>query len=166
MPESMPESVSESVSESMSEPSHSSQAAAKEPSMATLRELARTYQAFSLYSEAYVRQYDLTPAQFDVIATLGNTPGLSTGDIGERTLITKGTLTGVIDRLEKKQLVQRTTSPDDRRSVIVKLTPSGEALFEQVFPAHIADLQQRFQQLDPLELELLKVLLQRLRQVF
>jgi hypothetical protein len=36
-----------------------------------MRELVRAYQAFSAYSETHVRQFDLTPAQFDVIATLG-----------------------------------------------------------------------------------------------
>lgn len=140
--------------------------AAKEPFLATVRELARAYQAFSAYSETYVRQYDLTPAQFDVIATLGNTNGMSMGEIGEKTLITKGTLTGVIDRLEKKQLIQREVPETDRRSVIVKLTDAGETLFEQVFPAHIADLKQRFEQLEASELELLRVLLSRLRQAF
>ncbi|GAB4385665.1 MAG: MarR family transcriptional regulator [Elainellaceae cyanobacterium] len=150
----------------MPDTDYSSQTAAKEPFISTLRELARAYQAFSLYSEAFVRQYDLTSAQFDVIATLGNTQGMSTGEISDRTLITKGTLTGVLDRLEKKHLVQREVPPEDRRSVIVRLTADGEALFEQVFPAHIADLKVRFQQLEPSELELLKVLLGRLRQVF
>jgi DNA-binding MarR family transcriptional regulator len=134
--------------------------------MATMRELVRTYQAFSAYSEAHVRQFDLTPAQFDVIATLGNTSGMSMGEIGEKTLITKGTLTGVIDRLEKKQLVYRDVPADDRRSVIVRLTEAGVALFNQVFPAHLTDLKQRFEQLEPSELELLRVLLSRLRQVF
>ncbi|MEB8586948.1 MarR family transcriptional regulator, partial [Acidithiobacillus ferriphilus] len=46
---------------------------AKEPFLAVLRELAQAYHAFSAYSAAHVRQLGLTPAQFDVIATLGNT---------------------------------------------------------------------------------------------
>lgn len=132
----------------------------------TLFELVRTYQAFSAYSEVFVQQFDLTPAQFDVIATLGKTAGLNTGEIGERTLITKGTLTGVIDRLEKKGLVQREVPAQDRRSVVVKLTADGQALFNRALPAHLADLKQRFGQLESSELELLRVLLNRLRQVF
>ncbi|MBE9029431.1 MarR family transcriptional regulator [filamentous cyanobacterium LEGE 11480] len=140
--------------------------AAKESFIPTMRELARAYQAFSAYSESHIRQFDLTPSQFDVIATLGNTNGMSMGEIGERTLITKGTLTGVIDRLIKKDLVQRETPDGDRRSVLVQLTPQGEAVFQQVFPAHIAHLKERFDQLDPSELELLKVLLRRLQQAF
>lgn len=145
---------------------YSPQQAAQEPFLGTMRELVRTYQAFSAYSEAFVRQYDLTPAQFDVVATLGNTTGMSMGDIGHKTLITKGTLTGVVDRLEKKGLISREIPPENRRSVLVRLTPKGDDLFEQAFPAHIADMKQHFEQLDNSELELLRVLLQRLSQVF
>jgi MarR family transcriptional regulator, 2-MHQ and catechol-resistance regulon repressor len=131
-----------------------------------MQELARAYQAFSAYSEAHVRQFDLTPAQFDVIATLGNTNGMCMGDLGEKTLITKGTLTGVIDRLIQKQLVYRETSSENRRSVIVQLTTEGQEVFARVFPAHITHLKERFDRLDTSELELLKVLLGRLRQAF
>lgn len=140
--------------------------AAKTPLLSTVRELVRAYQAFSAYSETFVRQYDLTPAQFDVIATLGNTNGMSMGEIGEKTLITKGTLTGVIDRLEKKALVTREIPPGDRRSILVKLTPAGETLFEEVFPAHLTDMQAHFEQFDPSELDLLRVLLRRLSKAF
>ncbi|MEO1592565.1 MAG: MarR family transcriptional regulator, partial [Cyanobacteria bacterium J06632_22] len=137
---------------------YSSQDAAKEPFLGTVRALVRSYQAFSAYSDAFVREYGLTPAQFDVIATLGNTAGLSMGEIGEQTLITKGTLTGIVDRLEKKELVKRTVPPENRRSVVVELTETGDELFEQVFPAHIADLKQRISALEPSELALLEVL--------
>ena len=145
---------------------YSSQNAAQAPFLKTVGELVRTYQAFASYSEAYVRQYQLTPAQFDVIATLGNTQGMAMGDIGDKTLITKGTLTGIVDRLIKKGLVTRTVPPDNRRTVLVQLTAEGEALFQKAFPAHIADMKQYFDSLDPSELELLRVLLQRLRHAF
>lgn len=139
---------------------------ASEAFVPTMRELVRAYQAFSTYSETHVRQFNLTPAQFDVIATLGNTNGMTMGEVGEKTLITKGTLTGVIDRLIQKQLVVRETPSEDRRSVIVQLTYEGQQFFEQVFPAHIAHLKKQFEQLEPSELELLKVLLCRLKQAF
>jgi MarR family 2-MHQ and catechol resistance regulon transcriptional repressor len=141
-------------------------AAAQEAFIPIMRELVRSYQAFSACSETHLRELKLTPSQFDVIVSLGNTNGLSMGELGEKTLITKGTLTGVIDRLEQKQLVQREVPSDNRRCVIVSLTPAGTALFEQVFPAHIAYLKERFNRLEPSELELLRVLLNRLRQAF
>ena len=131
-----------------------------------MRELVRTYQAFAAYSEAHFRQFILTSSQFDVVATLGNTNGMSMSDIGEKTLITKGTLTGVIDRLIKKDLVMRENPPGDRRSVVVSLTDKGQQVFEQVFPAHIAYLKTQFENLEPSELELLRILLSRLRQNF
>ena len=140
--------------------------AAQEAFVPTMRELVRTYQAFAAYSEAHVRQFELTPSQFDVIATLGNTNGMSMSQIGEKTLITKGTLTGVIDRLIKKGLVMRENPPGDRRSVIVYLTTKGQQVFKQVFPAHITYLKTQFDKLEPSELELLKILLGRLRQNF
>jgi MarR family transcriptional regulator, 2-MHQ and catechol-resistance regulon repressor len=139
---------------------------ANESFLLVMQELVRAYQAFSAYSEAHVRQFDLTPAQFDVIATLGNTNGMCMGELGEKTLITKGTLTGVIDRSIQKQLVCRETLVDNRRNVLVKLTPKGQEVFELVFPAHIAYLKDRFDKLDSSELELLKVLLNRLRKAF
>lgn len=86
----------------------------------------------------------LTPAQFDVIATLGNTPGMPLRELGEKTLITKGTLTGVVDRLASRRLVRRTASPSDKRSQIVQLTNKGIALFKKVFPAHVEYMAQAF----------------------
>ncbi|MDJ0704899.1 MAG: MarR family transcriptional regulator [Leptolyngbyaceae cyanobacterium MO_188.B28] len=141
-------------------------AANREAFVPTMRELVRAYQAFTSYSDTHVRQLGLTPSQFDVIATLGGTSGMSMGDVAAKTLVTKGTLTGIIDRLEQKELVRREVPEGNRRSFTVVLTPTGEEVYKKVFPAHIAHLRQRFEQLDASELELLRVLLQKLRVVF
>src|ERR1039458_5120983 len=109
-----------------------------------LRELSGTYQAFEVYSSAHVRSLGLTPAQFDIVATLGNTPGMSTKELGEKTLITKGTLTGVVDRLADKKLVRRIASPSDGRSQIVQLTSEGGKLFARIFPAHLVHMERAF----------------------
>ena len=134
------------------------------PFLPTLRELASAYQAFEAYSSAHIRTLDLTPAQFDIIATLGNTPGMPFKELGEKTLITKGTLTGVVDRLTDKKLVQRVASPSDGRSQTVQLTPQGEALFERIFPDHLAHLQRAFVELPPDELINLEKSLRHLRE--
>ena len=106
----------------------------------TVQALVQCYQAFELDSAAHIRALGLTPPQFDIIATLGNTSGMTATVLGEKTLITKGTLTGVVDRLVERGWVERTAHDSDRRCQIVRLTPSGEALFAQVFPAHMAHL--------------------------
>lgn len=130
----------------------------------TLRELASAYQAFVSYSSAHIRTLNITPSQFDIIATLGNTQGMPLKELGEKTLITKGTLTGVVDRLTDKQLVQRIASPSDGRSQTVQLTPQGVALFEQIFPAHLAHLQRAFSDFAPSEFAGLEIALRHLRE--
>ncbi|HUW51358.1 MAG TPA: MarR family transcriptional regulator [Sulfuricella sp.] len=136
------------------------------PFLPALRELASTYQAFEAHSAAHIRTLDLTPAQFDIVATLGNTPGMPLKELGEKSLITKGTLTGVVNRLTDKKLVRRVASPSDGRSQIVQLTRKGESLFERVFPAHLAHLERAFGKLSAKELSALETILRRLREAF
>jgi DNA-binding MarR family transcriptional regulator len=106
--------------------------------------LAQCYQAFEHLSGSHIRELDLTPSQFDIIATLGNTEGMTFKELGEKTLITKGTLTGVIDRLEAKGLVQRVLHAEDRRSTVVQLTAQGQREFARVFAPHVAHCRQAF----------------------
>ena len=127
-----------------------------------LRELLRTQQAFLSYAARHVNKLDLTLPQFDVIITLGNTPGMPPKKLGEKTLITKGTLTGVITRLEDKGLVQRVASETDGRSQIVRLTESGEALFERTFPEHLLFINRLFDNYSPEEVAALEAELVRL----
>jgi MarR family transcriptional regulator, 2-MHQ and catechol-resistance regulon repressor len=122
----------------------------------TLRELVRCNQAFERFSNAHVRSLGLTPPQFDVIATLGNTEGMSCKALGEQTLITKGTLTGVLDRLEERRLVERRADANDARRTHVALTAAGEALFANVFPPHLAHLDRAFSRLSLAELKALQ----------
>ncbi len=131
-----------------------------------LRELARCYQGFERASGRNIRELGLTPAQFDIIATLGNTSGMNCKELGERTLITKGTLTGVLDRLFDKGLIDRHIPPEDRRSLFISLTAAGQTLFESVFPAHMAFLQYMFQDFDATLLEQLRNQLEPLRHRF
>lgn len=106
----------------------------------TIQALVQCYQAFEAYSAADIRAMGLTPPQFDVIATLGNTPGMTATELGDKTLITKGTLTGVVDRLSERGWVERVAHDSDRRCQIVRLTQAGETLFARVFPTHMAHL--------------------------
>jgi MarR family 2-MHQ and catechol resistance regulon transcriptional repressor len=140
--------------------------AAKQPFVPVMRELVRAYQAFESYTDENVRQLGLTSPQFDVIATLGNTTGMTMNTLAEKTLVTKGTLTGIVDRLEKKGYVRREVPEGDRRCFVIVLTPEGEQLFEQVFPAQIAYIKQRFDKLDSSELEEILAALKKLRSIF
>jgi DNA-binding MarR family transcriptional regulator len=140
--------------------------AAKQDFIPVMRELVRAYQAFASYDAKGYEGTELTVPQADVLFTLGNTEGLSFKEIGERTLITKGTLTGVIDRMEAKGLVRRKQSPLDGRITLVVLTRQGERKFEKIFPKQVAYIKQCFDKLSSTELREIKKSLVRLREIF
>lgn len=140
--------------------------AARERFLPVMRELVRTYQAFASYDAAGYADVDLTVPQADVIFTLGNTRGLTCKQIGEKTLITKGTLTGILDRLEAKGLIRRVTVAEDRRSTRILLTAAGERLFEREYPRQIAYLKERFRRLDRSELGEIHAALRKLHELF
>ena len=131
----------------------------------SVRLLAQCLQGFERFSGESVRACGLTHAQFDIIATLGNTPGMTYKELGERTLITKGTLTGVIERLEKKGLVARERSSEDKRSFFVRLTAQGEAMFNRAFPLVVAQGKKLFAPYSEADFEALDASLRKLSQL-
>lgn len=126
---------------------------AKERYLRSIRLLAQCYQTFTNISTVHLRTLNLTPPQFDIIATLGNTPGMCFRELGQKTLITKGTLTGIVDRLEEKGLVKRHMMQQDRRTTLVKLTPLGEQEFNRVFAPHIEHCKAPFRDYTPEQFE-------------
>ena len=139
------------------------EAPAKATYMRLLRELVQAYQAFEAYTVPHIKSWGLTPAQFDVIATLGNTEGMTFRELGERTLIYKTTLTSVVDRLQERGLVERRPSPTDRRSTLALLTEQGDALFQEAFSDHTEHLRRRLERLSEQEMEEAIVQLRRVR---
>jgi DNA-binding MarR family transcriptional regulator len=112
----------------------------EESFLKVLRPLVEAYLAFLRRNDRNIRSLGWTPSQFDVIATLGDTPGMSCGELSAKTLVTKGTLTGVLDRLEAKGIIERVRSKDDRRSTHIQLTIKGDRIYREVFPAQMAFL--------------------------
>ena len=75
-------------------------------------------------------RHSLETWEFDVLSALrraGEPYRLSPGALITQTLVTSGTMTNRIDRLEQRGFVERHRSPDDRRGVLVQLTPDGLA---------------------------------------
>jgi DNA-binding MarR family transcriptional regulator len=131
-----------------------------------LRNLVSSYQAFERYSAPHVKSLGLTMTQFDVIATLGNQLPMSCRQLGEKTLVTKGTLTGVLERLQAKGLILRQLNGDDARSQLIGLTPEGQSVFEKVFPEHLEYLNKAFKKLTSDELKQLEESLKLLKDIF
>jgi DNA-binding MarR family transcriptional regulator len=132
----------------------------------TLRNLVSTYQAFERYSAPHIKAMGLTMTQFDVIATLGNQPPMTCKELGEKTLVTKGTLTGVLERLEAKGIVERKINPEDGRSQMIGLTESGQTIFAKIFPEHLEYLDQAFKKLSTEQLKQVEDSLNVLKNIF
>jgi DNA-binding MarR family transcriptional regulator len=129
--------------------------------LSALRNLVSAYQAFERYSAPDLKAMGLTMTQFDVIATLGNQPPMTCKELGA-----KGTLTGVLERLEAKGILERKLNPEDARSQMIGLTKTGQDLFEKVFPAHIQHLEKAFVKLSPKQLKDIQDSLQSLKDIF
>jgi len=80
---------------------------------------------------------DLTVSQFGVMETLFHLGPLPHCDISSKQLKSTGNMTLVIDNLEKRGLVERIRSTEDRRVVMVHLTRKGEKLISALFPLHV-----------------------------
>ena len=133
-----------------------------------VRELLNAYHAFASFDANGHRLSgsDLTVAQANVIFTLGNTDGMTCKDIGDWTHITKGTLTGVIDRLENKHLVERWAVEGDGRKTIIALTRQGDRVFKKEFPRHLSYPKERFDQLGARDRDQAVRLLKKIQQIF
>ena len=79
-------------------------------------------------------RYDLTEQQWRVLRVLWTSKKVTSAELSSRTLLPSPSLVGIIDRLEKKQLVARVRSVEDRRVVYVVATAKGRSLESEVTP--------------------------------
>ncbi len=85
-------------------------------------------------------RHGLNSASFDMLATLlrsGPPHALSPNQLLETMMVTSGTMTNRIDQLEKDDLVARVRNPDDKRSVLVQLTPKGRRIIDAAVTDHV-----------------------------
>jgi DNA-binding MarR family transcriptional regulator len=82
-------------------------------------------------------QFDVTLPQFDVMAALERKPnGMTMTELSRFLMVSNGNVTGIIDRLVKDKLVTREPTAEDRRALIVRLTPRGLKDFTAMAKAH------------------------------
>ena len=112
--------------------------------------LQQAHHAWSLYRARGHREAntDLTPSQAEVLFALGGKEDLTCREIGEKTCTTKGTLTGVIDRLEARGLLERWEDLHDGRKTVIALTGKGEALYTRAYPIYRDRLSNRLRDVD------------------
>lgn len=112
----------------------------------SIRKLVR---AVYLDSQKMSRHFGLTGPQSVAMRLLLNTGSMSSADLSRRMYVTPSNITGIIDRLEKKDLVRRVGKQGDRRVALIVLTEKGKALSERLpdpienkFINQLADLDQ------------------------
>ncbi len=94
----------------------------------TMQSLRRIFKALQNYSHEVFTKFGITGPQLWVLKNISQDGKLSLGELSQRMYLHPSTITGVIDRLERKDFVIRERDIDDRRVVRVQLTPKGKEL--------------------------------------
>lgn len=109
--------------------------------MALLGRMARLTRLLGAEMEATFARHGLNQASFDLLATLrraGAPYALSAGQLMARMMITSGSVTNRINRLEAQNLVERRADEGDARKAIVALTEAGFEVIERAVADHVA----------------------------
>jgi MarR family transcriptional regulator, 2-MHQ and catechol-resistance regulon repressor len=106
-----------------------------------------------------VSALDLGRSDFAVLEVLLHKGPQPVNVIGKKVLLTSGSITAAVDRLESRKLVHRRADPKDQRSRIVQLTKTGRHLIERAFQKHAMDMEETMAVLRPGErVELIRLL--------
>ncbi len=114
--------------------------------LAVLSRVSRLARHLERARRSVYAEHDIEPYEFDVLTALRRTGApyeLTPGALVAQTLVTSGTMTNRLDRLERRGLVRRQPDPADGRGVLVRLTAAGRKLIDAAFEgllAHERDL--------------------------
>jgi DNA-binding MarR family transcriptional regulator len=86
------------------------------------------------------RAPSLSVPQFRVLTFLSRTPGAPLSGVAEHLGVSRSTASAIVDRLVRRQLVSRTEHPEERRSVVLTLTPAGAQHLQQARDAACAHM--------------------------
>ena len=124
--------------------------------------LSRAHRAVSEHARRQVERHGLRPTEFGVLEALYHKGPLTLGQLGERILLTSGSTTTVVDKLEERGLLARRTSSGDRRVCYAELTEDGRTLVGGIFPEHAAVLRSAMGGLTTEEKRIVTTMLRRL----
>jgi MarR family transcriptional regulator, 2-MHQ and catechol-resistance regulon repressor len=103
--------------------------------------LWKAARAVQAYAEKSVLELELCGSDFAVLEALLHKGPLPVNEIGKKVLLTSGSITVAVDRLEMKGFVERRAHGTDRRAKIVHLTKEGRKLITGAYADHAADLE-------------------------
>jgi MarR family 2-MHQ and catechol resistance regulon transcriptional repressor len=106
----------------------------------TFIKLVRATNSLTTRTDRLLAEHGLTAGQFGVLEALLHLGPLHQCDLAQKLLNTGGNVTMIIDNLEKRDMVRRERSKEDRRFVRVHLTEAGNKLISEIFPQHVRDI--------------------------
>ena len=105
------------------------------PRYEALLQLLRTAETLWNSSRVFFDRWQLSPSQFNILNLLYGQPGgLTQSELSRQLIMHRSNVTGLVDRLEARQLVERQESATDRRVYRVVLTREGRKLVQQILP--------------------------------
>ncbi len=103
--------------------------------------LWKAARAVEAYAERSVIDLEMCGSDFAVLEALLHKGPLAVNEIGKKILLTSGSITVAVDRLEDRGLVERRAHGTDRRAKIVHLTREGRKMITRAYAEHAADLE-------------------------
>jgi DNA-binding MarR family transcriptional regulator len=131
-----------------------------EAKLQTWLQLVRTFYLIYRRLESVLAANDVTVPQFDMLATLRFSEGITQREVAERLLVTKGNVCGVLDRLERLDWVERRPDATDGRANRLYLTVAGRKKLAIVIPEHDALILQAMQTLPAVDVKTLRRILE------
>lgn len=122
----------------------------------------RAHSTYSKRAAEHIKDFGLSLSQLWVIECLGHSGPLIMGELCKKTFLSAGNMTFVVDGLEKAGIAERVYAEDDRRVILVRLTPKGEKIYKEAFSQHAIFLTKLASVLTPEEQEELARLLKKL----
>lgn len=135
------------------------------PSVELLLNLIYTYDVIRSRVAKRIEAYGLSPAAFNVLMIISHygESGCPMCEIGDLLLVSRPNVTGLIDSLARRGLVERVEKEGDRRFRLVRLTRAGERLLDELLPSHYANVRAMFAGMSDKEKAILSKLLVKLR---
>ncbi len=112
--------------------------------------------------KAELLPFGVTPGQYGVLKCLWDENGQTVKQIAERLYLDSSTVTGILDRMESRGLIEKKADPKDRRALQVLLTQKGRELEGPVTQAIFNANQKAVREMDEIQSETLKQLLHKL----
>ncbi|RWZ52269.1 MarR family transcriptional regulator [Halobacillus fulvus] len=108
----------------------------QDPSLKLFVVLSKAQRAISDLVKDDIKKHGLNPTEFGVLELLYHQGEQPLQKIGEKILLASGSITYVVDKLEKKQYLERIPCPSDRRITYAGITEKGKDLLNGIFPDH------------------------------